>query len=137
MECMVNFKMQKGFTIIECLISILLLAIVMVGGMAFYFNSTGHLTAATHRRIAAELANARLEAIKNNGYAVLPPQPLGPPLGIWLGPTDITIGGLTGQQEVYVFDVENYKEVRVRIYWNEANAVGLQEVILDTYIAPR
>ena len=141
--------MRKGFTIIECLISILLLAITLAGGMAFYFYSTGYLAAATHRRIAAELANARLEEIKNAGYANLPePAPAAP--GLWddpdvpgVPPEPVTISGLTGQQEVYVRDIDingggtDYKQVEVKIIWNEPSRAGSQEVTLDTFIAPR
>lgn len=133
----------KGFTIIECLISILLLAIVMAGGMAFYFYSTGYLASATHRRIAAEMANARLEQIKNSGYANLPD----PAPGLWddpsvpgVPPEPVTIGSLPGQQEVYIFDIDengggtDYKQAEVKITWTEPSKTGPQEMVLETYI---
>lgn len=116
--------------------------------MAFYFYSTGYLAGATHRRIAAETANARLEQIKNSGYANLPDPAPGAP-GLWddpsvpgVPPEPVTIGSLPGQQEVYVFDIDqngggtDYKQVEVRIAWVEPSKTGNQTMTLETYIAP-
>ena len=120
--------MRKGFTIIECLISILLLAIVMVGGMAFYFDSTGHLAGATHKRIAAELANAKLEELKNIGYGNLTNGETSTSLNI--------TAGINGLQNVTIVGTA-YKEVSVQMFWNEPNKAGTQNVTISTYIAPR
>jgi prepilin-type N-terminal cleavage/methylation domain-containing protein len=134
--------MHKGFTLIECVIAILLLTIVLVGGMAFYFYSYGNLQAATHRRMAMQVANAVLEGLKNAGYSNLPnPAPASP--GLWRGPTNVAIGGLNGQENIYVFDVDDngggtdYKQVRVELIWAEPGRVDNQVLVLDTFIAPR
>ena len=129
--------MRKGFTIIECLISVILLAITMVGSMAFYFYSTGHLAGATHKRIAEELANAKMEEIKNSDYSLI---------NSWAGAGEnVTIGGLSWQQEIYVVDVFGppnvgiaYKKVQIRTYRNETSKFGTQQdVTIATYIAKR
>ena len=119
-----------GFTIIECLISLLILAILMTGGMAFYQYSNDLMKAATHKRIAVEIANAKMEDIKKNGFGSLPSID-----GLWQT-NPITIAGLSGQQNVYVYDVSNYKRVAVENTWLEPGKTGNQVVKLETYIAP-
>ena len=132
--------MRKGFTIIEALISMLLLTITLVGSMAFYFHSQGYFASVNHRRIAAEIASAELEDIKTDGYTAIPAA------GAWtVRATKLTqrlsagaIGGMPGWGEIYVIDnSEGYKEVQVTIFWNQPGKSTVQEVTLDTYIAPR
>lgn len=130
-----ELRSLTGFTLIECVISLLLLAVVLVGGMAFYFYSDKSLTIATHRRMATELANARLEELKSGGLAGLP-NPVPPP-------ANIDIGSLVGQQAVSISDVDDpltpgtndYKQVQVKIDWSEPEQTSNQEVVLDTFIA--
>lgn len=128
--------LRKGFTIAECLISLLLLTVILVGGMAFYFYSTEYLSFATHRRMVTELANAEAEDIRNDGFASLP-DPV--PNGLWLARSQeaVTIGSLSGTKDVYVFDVPGvgYKQVEVRISWNEPGKTATQEIAINTYIS--
>ncbi len=61
-------KKRNGFGIIECVISIMLLTFVMVGGMSFYIYSNSHLKLLTFQRIAADLANSKMEEVKKIGF---------------------------------------------------------------------
>ena len=133
--------MRKGFTIIECLISVILLAITMVGSMAFYFYSTGHLAGATHKRIAAELANAKMEELKNTDYDDITNDTQNITISATPG---IPMSGINGTENVTVnpggghFGGPEYKEVHVEIAWSEPTKSGLQQkVTLSTNIAPR
>jgi len=131
---------KKGLTIIECLLSILILAIMLTAGMAFYFNAQASMRWSVHKRIALEMASAELENIKNNGYATLPnPAPAG---GLWQGPLTVQLVNLSGQKDIYVFDVDingdgstDFKQVRVIISWQDAGKGSSQSAQLDTYIA--
>ncbi len=137
--------MRKGFTIIECLISILLLAIIMAGGMAFYSLSHQYLRASMHKRTATEIANTKMEEIKNIDYALLPDYAN---WGTWTAQsaTNIDIDNKlkgVGQQTVYARDIDedgdsviDYKEIAVEINWQEPGKPTPQSVRLDTYIAP-
>jgi prepilin-type N-terminal cleavage/methylation domain-containing protein len=60
---------KKGLTIIECLLSIIILAIMLTAGMAFYFNAQASMRWSIHKRIAIEMASAEMESIKNSSYA--------------------------------------------------------------------
>ena len=64
-------KTDKGFTLVESLISILLLAIVLVGGMGFYFYSTDVMTIAMQKKMAMEMAMQAMEQMKDLGYSCL------------------------------------------------------------------
>ena len=61
---------SNAFTLIECMISLLLIAIVLAGGIAYYFYSNDYLQAAIRKRIATEIASSKLEEIKNKGYYI-------------------------------------------------------------------
>jgi prepilin-type N-terminal cleavage/methylation domain-containing protein len=122
--------MVKGFTIIECLISILLLTIIMVGGMALFFYPQGYYTASAHRKVATDIASAQLEGLKKqlitNWDSAFPAS------------LPITIGGLSGTVRIpqpFSSCGTDCKAVQVKISWNEPEKAALQEVILDTCIA--
>ena len=60
---------NSGFTIIETLISIILLVIIMTGGTAMTFNTDRLLGWVKHKRLATELVNSKLEEIKALGFS--------------------------------------------------------------------
>jgi prepilin-type N-terminal cleavage/methylation domain-containing protein len=131
---------KKGLTLVECLLSIIVLAIMLSAGMAFYFNAQADMRWSINKRIALEMAGSELENIKNNGYAVLPhPAPLG---NLWQGPLVVAVGNLSGQKYIYVYDIDanadniiDYKQVRIVVSWQDAGKSAPQSVILNTYIA--
>ena len=133
-------RCKKGVTIIECLLSMLVLAIMLTAGMAFYFNAQASMAGAIEKRLAAEAASAQLESIKNGGYINLPdPAPAG---NLWQGPAAVAIGGLTGQRTVYLYDIDedgagtDYKRVQVNIAWQEPGKSVASAVTLDTLMSP-
>ena len=134
-------QQKKALTIIECLLSIIILAVMFAAGMAFYFNAHASMRWSVHKRIALEMAGAELENIKNNGYAALPnPAPAG---NLWQGPLAVAIDNISGQKNIYVYDIDangdgatDYKQVRVVINWQDAGKKSTQSTRLDTYIAP-
>jgi len=121
-------KHQKGLTLVECLISMLVLAILLSAGMALYFYAQAGFRWSVHNRIAIEMASAELESIKNSGYASIP-------LGVW-PQSNVTIGNLHGKRDVEVFGMAEYKQVHVVVSWQDAVKSNPSSVSLDTYIAP-
>lgn len=115
---------KKGLTIIECLVSIIILAIMLTAGMAFYFNAQASMRGSIHKRIAVEMAGAEIESLKNSAYA-----------SIISSISNISIGNLIGQRDVQVSDMGGYKKVRVVVSWQDASRSTSQSVSLDTYIA--
>lgn len=135
-----NIKNSQGLTLVEVLISLLLLSIVLTGGLAFYFNSSEVMGLVTHKKFAAELASSILEGLKKDGYASLPAAGPGTPTA--LTATDDPEGiirNLSATKTVSVTDIGfpvQYKEVGVRIRWTEAGETNPREARHVTYMAP-
>lgn len=134
---------KSGFTIIECIISLLLLAIIMVGGMAFYTYASQYTRGAVHKKAALEIANTKMEEIRSNGYASLPDPATLPLSGLWQGPLNISIASLTGEEDIYVYGIDDdsngttdYKKVTIEVKWQQAGKTNQQAIKLDTYITP-
>ena len=125
----------NGFSLIECMVSIIVLSVLLIGGIALYSLSHQSLSFATQEKFAAEAASSALEQIKHNGYSALPdPAPSSP--GLWQGPIAVQVGHLTGQMRIYVFDINpNLKQVRVEISWLAPNKPYPDSVTCDTYMA--
>ena len=136
MASLVEFFMRhnlnkKSFTIIEYLVSILLLGIIVFGGMAFYFYSNQHYQTALHRRVAVELATSTLEAIRKNGLPCTTPP----------CQTQVDIMALKGTSTVSVYNdipdsTNDYKRVKVEVTWTTLarGMLWTENIQLDTYI---
>ncbi|MDD5729683.1 MAG: prepilin-type N-terminal cleavage/methylation domain-containing protein [Candidatus Omnitrophica bacterium] len=125
--------MNKGFTLIEALIALLLLAITVVGSMAFYFYSNQSTAITVHRRMAVEFANSELEGLKNTPYDNIVSK--SPAVNITTG----NLSELNGKEEILVAEdvSHNFKQISVTITWTEpASGLG-QNLVLNTYIAKR
>jgi prepilin-type N-terminal cleavage/methylation domain-containing protein len=136
-------RMYRGLTLIECLISLLLLTILLVGGMAFYFYAHQSLRWSINKEIATGIANCEMEDIKNSGYNNLP----NPALNSCLddpnrAKNNVIVGNLpaTAQERVSVCGrndgTMDYKEVQVSITWQQPNKTSPETVSLVTDIAP-
>ena len=135
---MIN-KNNQGFTLIETLISILLLSIILFAGMAFYFNGDEFMTKAMHRKMAQEMANSKMEDLKRAGYANLPAS------GTSVVDATVKVGGLSATRTTTVTNKDDpsggnpidYKEVKVRVDWNEAGKVTAspQSFSITTFMA--
>lgn len=132
-------KTNRGFTLIESLISLLLLSIILAGGLSFYFNSDEIMSLAMHKKIAMEMANQSMEKIKKDGYANLLP----PTIGFVSGPfgSAMTFGDFTAQTQQRVTHVEGIspninKMIEVKVSWTEAGKQTSREILLATYMAP-
>lgn len=126
----------KAFSIIECLVSVLILTVLLTAGMAFFFLSESSLHTSVKHKVAVELANAKMEDIVN---AV--EQKGGSLTAANVTNSTETIG--TYMRIVYVRDIETtttnsgpeYKEVRVQANSTVADPAE-QPVNLVTYFKP-
>lgn len=133
-------KNQCGFTVIESLISMLLLGVILTGGLSIYFNSKKILTLVQHKKIATEIANSKLEEIRS-----LSPTALSAIYGTATPGTEELIETINGPMNVdpastmnvfvnHFTGTPDYRSFRVNISWLEANNVDPREVELFTYI---
>lgn len=120
---MSDIKNNQGTTLIEVLISIILVAITTLGGIALYFNATELQSIVFHKKMAIELANSKMEECRRTDCITGVPEP-------------ISIGGLefpTGR-EVSIIDPElnesaaqfdiNYEKKMVKVEWNATNSTN-------------
>ena len=139
-------RSKKGISIIECLISLIILAILLTAGMSFYFLSQGSIRGSIRKKIALSYANSALERIKNEGYTLLPN-----PATVWttytLYPTtSVNIGNVAGERDISVIDRDDdgngtadYKEIRVIVTWREPGKAAIptpDTITLVTFMAP-
>ena len=127
-------KNKTGLSLVEALISVLLLSIIMLGGLRLYFTSDEILAASLHKKIATEMAHTTLETLKNSDYDTLADYV-----------STITIKGrddmegLSAQETVTVTTVDEsgttYKKVDVTVSWLEVDNNTQDQISLSTYMA--
>ncbi len=128
---------KSAFTLTEALVSLLLIALILLGSTSFYGNANEVQGLAIHKKIASEMLNSRLEQFKNN-YGTLPVS--SPAVD-----NSITIGSLAATETITVTDVDEnndgvtdgYKQVSAQMDWTEPNKAGKNvSLSLVTYLAP-
>jgi len=132
---------SRGFTLIESLISILLLSICLAGGIKLYFYADQLSALSIHKRVANEMINSRIEDLRNSSYNSITTT------GTAVSITTINVGGLSANEFVTVRLVDQtgqpitpyaFKEVTVRVNWSESEDPNLNQRDYEvvTYIAP-
>jgi prepilin-type N-terminal cleavage/methylation domain-containing protein len=58
------YDLQKGFTIVEVLVALFIIALVILGGGLFFFYGRVNIIREAHRRAAVLVASQRLEELK-------------------------------------------------------------------------
>ena len=125
-------RFQKGFTLIEVMLSILILAIVMIGGAAFFTYGSSQLRLSKHSRLALELAGEKIEKLRAVGFSGLANETEnGLPLGNFSAARRITVVGIDEDRDAIV----DYKKVTVTVAWQEGSTP--ESVTLVTLITSR
>jgi len=60
---------QRGFTLVEVMIAMLLITTILLGGVQFFFGGRTHLQQARMRRLAAICLTERAEYLRQLGYS--------------------------------------------------------------------
>jgi len=122
----------QGFTLLENLVSILLLGLTLCAGMVLYYNGDEIVGLATHKKIITEAINREMEDIRTAGYHNIPDP----------GNVDVsyfTVGGLSVQKKVMVDyppdGASDYKQIRIEAHWSEAGSNSTQQITLTTFVA--
>ena len=123
---------RRAFTIIEVLISIIILAITLAGGASIYFYLSALTAQATHKDIAVQLANSKMEEYKRIDCDALVQGAIYPP--------DIMIGNISFHQTVTIGDDLDpnssicYRSVIVQVTWTDPSN-GIDVIVdLTTYM---
>ena len=108
-----NLK-DQGTTLIETLVSLVIIVIIALGGMALHFNTFEIKAMSHHKKIAMELANSRMEEYRTETCAGL--------LDGAVAPYSSTVGGFSVAIDELVTKAEC--RVNVNVAWNEAGQIG-------------
>jgi prepilin-type N-terminal cleavage/methylation domain-containing protein len=118
-------KSEKGMSLVEVMVAVLISAIVMLGGSYFFVASTSQINLREQYRAASRLASQKLEELKAEDY------------------DDVTDGEVTDSvklenssysRKVVTKDLGSYKQVTVNVTWGDK---GNNNVTLETFIAPK
>jgi len=134
---------EEGWTLIEALVSMVIIVIIALSGIALYFNSSELERMALNKKIATELANSKMEGYRSADYSTLT-------AGVTTA--DVVIGGLDAKvsdglgETVTIADIDgdsppdgtiDYKRVQVDINWEEAGKIERTfNISLITHIKP-
>ena len=151
-----NNLSADGFTVIETLISILLLAITLVGSLSIYFNADRVTTFVGHKKMAAEIVNSRMEELRRLDYDLyfgnmsatyaldasnesdsagqnFNDTPTSPPLTI--GDLEVTARTIN-VTNVPLGSSPTHKKVTGNVSWTEANQAQPREFEITSFITP-
>lgn len=124
---MKSIRNDRGTTLIEVLVSLLLVAITTLGGIALCFSATELQAIVLHKKMAIELANSKMEECRRSGCTV--------------GASDITVSGLDITDGMMIQDITSiwtgYKEKVVNISWSEAGPTSPVFNISFTTLVPQ
>ena len=129
-----RFQNEKGISLVEVLISVLLLTIILAAGQNFYFNASAIMAQAMHKKIAMEMANQQMETNRVNGYASLP----NPATGNWENPVAVSFADFTANARRRVTDLGTppQKKVEIEVKWLESGKQDQRVINLATYVSP-
>ena len=127
-------KENEGFSIVESLISILLLAIVLAGGMSFYFNSSAIMAQVAHKKMAMEIANQAMEKKRIATFSSLTATG-------WVDDDTpiVSFGDFSTQVRKKITNMVGtppYKQVEIEVSWTEPGQQSQSTIALATYMAP-
>ena len=118
-------RFLTGFTIIEVLLSTIILAICLIGGAFFFSANRKNLIYATYQRLAGWSGISKLEELKSADYSLLTDT---------ITVEGLTISGHTFQRRTTIEDIDGkYKEVKVEMDWGK----GTFPVSLTTRISEK
>ena len=124
----ISLKTEKGFTLLEVLVAIVLLVVGVAVLVGLFSNALIGSSDAENTTIAMNLIQGRMEEIRNLGFSNIIPEP------------KVDVSGFPGfQRKVSIDDpegdptVNDLKQVTVTVYWIfKGNEVNISAV---TYVS--
>ena len=119
-------KSEKGVSLVEVMVAVLISVIVMVGGSLFFVASTDQINLRQQYRAASRLASQKLEELKAVDYDTV---------AIGEAKDSVTLKNSTYSRSVVIKDTGSYKQVNVTVSWGPAGQE--RNINLVTFIAPK
>ncbi|MCM8771620.1 MAG: prepilin-type N-terminal cleavage/methylation domain-containing protein [Candidatus Omnitrophica bacterium] len=128
-------KKNSGYSLVEILVSILILTIGIFGTLYYFFYSQTNLNLERHRRTALQIAHSRIEFLRTVNYNNL--------MDYVENGVEVDIDEIKGRRFTIIEDINDpedadtnpdYKKITVKVVWYENKRNN--EVVLRTLIAP-
>jgi len=120
-------KHQKGMTLVELMVAMIIFVIGMIGGLTYFFYGRGHISLSQHRRVALQLASQKIEDLKATTY-----------INVICGSDNVTIDNMSYTRSWVVNPdppvAGSYTEVTLSVSWDQGTT---QQVQLVTIIADK
>lgn len=107
-----NKRSQKGISLIEVMLAILILVIIVLGNASLFAYGAGQISQSKNTRVAVQLANQKLERLRaDNNISIDIPD----------GETieNIPLGNVSYDQTTVTEDWGTYKKVEVTVRWTQ------------------
>ncbi len=119
---------RRAFTLVEVVVALVLLAVGVLGALAFFSAGTSFLSVQNHKRTAAEIAYSHQEELRTASFDALPSQQE--------DDQEVQIDALAGLRDTVVEDVDedqdgtvDYRKVTVTVSWLENQRDQRVEVV--------
>jgi prepilin-type N-terminal cleavage/methylation domain-containing protein len=126
-------RKMKGFTLVEVMISIVILLIGIFGVWAYFIYSQNALELAVKKRYASQICHMKLEELRSVDYNALS--------GYEETNTPVKIDNLDGFRNTVVENIDenndgrtDYKKITVRVNWNQNGKE--QKIEFVSFISP-
>jgi len=123
----------RAMTIIEVVVSILIVGFVLVGMLRLYTLGAIQSNITRHRLMAANLAQAEIESLRNSSYEGISPgsYPLTQSVKIDTGKTGNSSDDINGTMRTVVSTIPEGYKIIVTVSWNDYYGV-VNEVVEST-----
>jgi len=122
---MPNVNSEKGTSLVEVMIAIVILALAILGGFVLFSYGRGQIDVQKNRRAAVQLAAQKLEGLKAGDYDNIQAGEI---------TENISLEGLSYVRNTGAEDLGLYKKITVSVSWEQMNKT--QNVGLTTFIGP-
>lgn len=128
-------KTQQGMTLIEVVVSIFIIASILIGMIALFSLGAIQSTLTRHKISAINIAQARLEELKEAGYKSINPGIFPTQEGVTIdkGRTDSSSDDLNGIMRTGVSTITEGYKIIVTVSW--VDYYGQISEVLETVIA--
>lgn len=115
----IKFK-SKGLTLTEVIFAVFILVVALSAILTTFVVGKMSVSRARHKIEARNLLGAKMEQLKNTSYEnIISSAPVTITLDKGPDITEGTADDLLAEQSVWVLDKNGYKEIIVKLSWNE------------------
>ena len=116
-------KHKSGFSLIEIMVSVIILVVLALGGAAVMYRTGGDIQRQQNKREALVVANRVLEGLWNTTYADLGASPLIPAI-VAVNGNSMPVSAVISSEQINV-DGDNYRDIQISISYVQNDTVEL------------